>query len=56
MVSRNYSNLIIICHMVSGGVHGVMVTVIGNGHGDLSSNPRWGSLHFHIALISLGKV
>ena len=33
---------------------GVMVIVIGNGHGDTSSNP--GLIAFHIALIPLGKV
>ena len=25
---------------------GVMVIVIGNRHGDPSTNPRWGCLHF----------
>ena len=29
-----------------GGAHGVMVIVIGNGHGDTSSNPGWDWLHF----------
>ena len=29
-----------------GGVRGVMVIVIGNGHGDPSSNPGWDWLHF----------
>ena len=29
-----------------GGVCGVMVIVLGNGHGDLSLNPRQGSFHF----------
>ena len=29
-----------------GGAHGVMVIVIGNGHGEPSSNPRQGCLHF----------
>ena len=33
---------------------GVMVIVIGNGHGDTSSNP--GLIAFHIALIPLGKI
>ena len=27
-------------------IFGVMVIVIGNGHGDRSSNPRWDWLHF----------
>ena len=33
---------------------GVMVIVVGIGHGDTSSNP--GLIVFHIALIPLGKV
>ena len=33
---------------------GVMVIVVGIGHGDTSSNP--GLIAFHIALIPLGKV
>ena len=32
--------------MVSGGARGVMVIVVGNGHGDTSSNPGRDSLHF----------
>ena len=36
------------------GPRGVMVIVVGNGHGDTSSNP--GLIAFHIALIPLGKV
>ena len=38
------------------GVRGVMVIVVGNGHGDTSSNPGRDWLHFHIVLIPLGKV
>ena len=34
---------------------GVMVIVLGNGHSDMSSNPRR-DFAFHIALIPLGKV
>ena len=30
----------------SGGAHGVMVIVGGNGHSDISSNPGWDWLHF----------
>ena len=30
----------------SGGAHGVMVIIIGNGHGDTSSNLRQDWLHF----------
>ena len=37
-----------------GGARGVMVIVVGIGHGDTSSNP--GLIAFHIALIPLGKV
>ena len=37
----------------NGGSPGVMVIVLGNGHGDTSSNP--GLIAFHIALIPLGK-
>ena len=29
---------------------GVMVIVVGNGHGNTSSNPGRGCLHFHMAL------
>ena len=42
--------------LLAGGSRGVMVIVVGNGHGDSSSNPGWEWLHFHIALIPLGKV
>ena len=35
---------------------GVMVTVIGNEHNDLSSNPGQGCFAFHIVLIPLRKV
>ena len=31
---------------VSGGAHGVIVIVVGNGHGDMSSNPERDWLHF----------
>ncbi len=37
-----------------GCASGVMVIVVGIGHGDTSSNP--GLIAFHIALIPLGKV
>ena len=30
----------------SGGARGVMVIVVGNGHGDTSSNPGRDKLHF----------
>ena len=29
-----------------GGAHVVLVIVIGKGHGDQSSNLKWGCLHF----------
>ena len=32
--------------MDSGGARGVMVIVVGIGHGDTSSNPGWDWLHF----------
>ena len=46
------------CYIISsrGGACGVMVIVAGNGHDDTSSNPGRDWLHFHIALIPLGKV
>ena len=31
---------------ISGGACCVMVIVVGNGHGDTSSNRGWDSLHF----------
>ena len=38
------------------GACGVMVIVVGNWHGDTSSNPGQWLISFHIALIPLGKV
>ena len=35
-----------ICQRRWGGARGVMVIVVGNGHGDTSSNPGRGWLHF----------
>ena len=32
--------------MMLGGARGVVVIVVGNGHGDMSSNPGRNSLHF----------
>ena len=32
------------------------VVVVGNGHGDTSSNPGPSRLHFHVPLIPLEKV
>ena len=32
-----------------------MISVVGNGNGDNSSNPGQGCIHFSIALIPLGK-
>ena len=31
---------------IYGDIYDVMVTIIGNGHNYLGSNPGWGSLHF----------
>ena len=42
--------------LINGGARGVMVIVVGNGHGDTSSNPGGDRLHFHISLIPLGKI
>ena len=41
---------------LGGGACGVMVIVVGNGHGDTSSKPWPRLIAFHIALIPLGKV
>ena len=35
-----------ICNVFYGGAHSVMVIVVGNGHGDTSSNPARDWLHF----------
>ena len=40
---------------ICGGTRGVMVIVVVNGHGDMSSNPGR-DIVFYIALIPLGKV
>ena len=41
------SNLFIyIYKYIYGGARGVMVIIVGNGHGDMSSNPGWDWLHF----------
>ena len=32
--------------IIDGGACGVMVIIVGNGHGDTSSNPGWDWLHF----------
>ena len=53
---NGYSGSITVINTENGGARGVMVIVIGNGHSDTSSNPRRDWLHFHIALIPLGKV
>ena len=34
------------CVTLVGGARGIMVIVVGNGHGDMSSNPGRGWLHF----------
>ena len=38
-----------------GGVRGLMVIVVGNGHGDASSNPGWDWLQFTLLTNSLPK-
>ena len=38
-----------------GGTHGVIVTVIENGHGKRSSNPEWGCLNPIIFSLAMGK-
>ena len=49
--NNNNNNNIVLNIVILGGVRGVIVTVQGNGHGDPSSKPERGCLHFHIALI-----
>ena len=39
----------------SGGARGIIIIVVGNEHGDPSSNPGRKLTAFHIALIPLGK-
>ena len=41
----HWSEMVIISRQM-GGARGVMVIVVGNGHGDTSSNPGRGGLHF----------
>ena len=40
------SYIIILNKYIHGGACGVMVTVVGNGHDNLNSNPGLGCLHF----------
>ena len=42
-------------NLLFGVAYGVMVIVVGNGHGDTSSNSWTRLIAFHIALIPLGK-
>ena len=51
-----------LCHILpqrgggkKGGARGVMVIVVGNGHGDTSSNPGWDWLHFSHSTNTFGK-
>ena len=44
--SHLYTYMFIDIYMHKGSTHGVMVTVEGNEHSDLSSNPIWDCLHF----------
>ena len=41
-----YGVMVIIIDKKTVGAHGVMVIVVGNGHGDTSSNPGRDWLHF----------
>ena len=42
-----YFSVVVSCFAINmGSAHGVMVIIIGNGHGDTSSNPGWDWLHF----------
>ena len=42
--------------MCVGGTFSVMVTMVGNGHSEPSSNPGQVCLHFHVVLIPLRKI
>ena len=50
-IQRKFSLFKRYIYIVTGGARGVMVIVVGTGHGDTSSNPGQ-----DIALIPLGKV
>ena len=39
-------NIVNFFHDIFGGARGVMVIIVGNGHGDTSSNPGRDWLHF----------
>ena len=54
--TRPYSPLHDASLAQKGGARGVMVIVTGYGHGDTRLIPGQDRLHFHIALIPLGKV
>ena len=54
MLHGYYITLIIIPH--PGGARGVMVIVVGNGHGDMSSKSWTRLIVFRMALIAMGKV
>ena len=41
-----FLNLLLYARKKIGGARGVMVIVVGNGHGDSSSNPGRDRLHF----------
>ena len=41
-----YNNMSVCIYIISGGASGVMVIVVGYGHGDTSSNPGQDWLHF----------
>ena len=40
------SSELFISIFINGGARGIVVIVVGNGHGNTSSNPQWDWLHF----------
>ena len=45
-INASISKIMTHSHKHFGGARGVMVIVVGNGHGNMSSNPRRDWLHF----------
>ena len=43
-------NKYILLTLLIGSTHGVMAIIVGNGHGNQSSNPIWGCLHLTYVL------
>ena len=46
MLAKEFRKWLLMISNILGGARGVMVIVIGNGHGDTSSNPGREWLHF----------